>query len=182
MGEDLDLRWCNILGSIGLSHFYDTPTCIPHNFKIAIKKAFYSRLSNINDPIEPYPYNMSSCQQFYLSFTTQSHSRFLLSRFRFCTLHFFMAFPRQVGWSESLSPCPCDNRAEQSTKHLMLFCTLYSVPRVRYLRPILREAAVSSHQEGFLFLQSLSTTNICRAVLDFIRCSIRIRNKYEFLQ
>lgn len=112
-----------------------------------------------------------------LSFTMNAQFRFFfLARLRLCTLHYLVAFPEQAGWCNNLTPCPCNNESQQSTLCFTLFCTLE--PRVRFLMPLLRETRPRNHQEGFNLLCSLPT-EVCTAVLNFIRIALLIRKLYE---
>lgn len=118
-------------------------------------------------------------QQFYLSFTTNIQTRFSLTRFRLGTLHFLVAFPRQSGWMDNLTPCPCDNMVTQSTLHFILFCALYKEPRRRFLVPLLNNIHPCTYVEGFRYLQSLTSSVICSAVSNFIKTAMAIGKHYE---
>lgn len=154
---------------IGLEIYYDNPDGIQSNMKQVIKNAFRTEFCMSNQDYGIPDCVFRSQQQFYLSFTMHVQSCFLMTRFHLCTLHFLVAFPKEAGWCERLTPCPCINLAHQSTMHFMLFCTLYKDPRERFIKPILKEIRPCSYQEGFIYLRSLTTAAICSAVLNFIR-------------
>lgn len=94
-----------------------------------------------------------------------------------CALLTGIPMPKRVGRQAYF--CPCDNSASQSTMHFILFCTLYKEARSTFLAPLLRKIRPCTYIDGFKFLHTLATPDICTAVANCIKVLMAIRERYE---
>lgn len=118
----------------------------------------------------------------YLFMVRNTQQRFYLTRLRFGTLHFLIAFPKMGEWCRKLLNCPCDGKSRQSTLHFLLFCNFYRDIRKFVLKPLFLANTCYHYKQAFNFIHRLESVKIMNAVISFIQMSIRRRKDYSYLE
>lgn len=83
--------------------------------------------------------------------------------------------PNNVFSINDLPPCPCDDKAIQSTVHILFFCPFYRTERKNFIVPLLNKFSFLSYALALSIFYQLEPAFVCYALSSFLLAAIKSR-------